>query len=423
MFFGKSALQKALAKGISGKASFREALSGQDFTPNGARDVTAIKEALLAFELPATSRAFMSDLAPILMLLQSVEDLETRRQIRDDILPVVLGLVDEALATKLDVGWDMAVAAKIIAIYCTHDAFVRIPQLVTAYPEEFLWSSVFAIFEQDHPFAPRLLEALANPLPPGFAAVAFLDFANSRALEGVTERHPFDTEQGLARLESWLRSEDPETSSYAHSATVALAFVCDPRRSRALDIALTHPAHDVRLEAAWVMARVGSSAGLELLRASCGEVALSSKAQQYLIELGHSELVPAECTEPAFQARAELSSWLEHPAELGCAPSSVEVAGSWQLHWPPTADRRRLFVLRYETVDDVGKTVTGYGLVGSVTFALFGENEDLRPLEVLALHCCWELEQDSQLVGENDVENGLKLLVKANPELAREMPN
>ena len=52
-------------------------------------------------------------------------------------------------------------------------------------------------------------------------------------------------------------------------------------------------------------------------------------------------------------------------------------------------------------------------MVGSVTFALFGEtNADLSPEDVYGLHCCWELEcnGDDRAPRKRSAAAGRKLL-------------
>ncbi|MCF6174136.1 MAG: hypothetical protein L3J71_00055 [Victivallaceae bacterium] len=62
----------------------------------------------------------------------------------------------------------------------------------------------------------------------------------------------------------------------------------------------------------------------------------------------------------------------------------------------------------------------GIAMMGSVAFALFGENIDnLKPEEVYALHCAWELEmnEDKRAPAERTVNSGLEILLKYNPTL------
>ena len=70
--------------------------------------------------------------------------------------------------------------------------------------------------------------------------------------------------------------------------------------------------------------------------------------------------------------------------------------------------------------EEAAKDDAGYGMVGSVTFALFGEaTSALTPIEVYALHCCWELEMnhDPRAPEKRSVKAGMALLQKHNPRL------
>ena len=55
----------------------------------------------------------------------------------------------------------------------------------------------------------------------------------------------------------------------------------------------------------------------------------------------------------------------------------------------------------------------GLGMVGSTTFALFGEaTDDLPPEDVYGLHCCWELQsnQDPRAPEERSAAAGRAIL-------------
>jgi hypothetical protein len=90
-------------------------------------------------------------------------------------------------------------------------------------------------------------------------------------------------------------------------------------------------------------------------------------------------------------------------------------------HWPPTNDRRQLWLFRYRyqpsqpedgsESDDLEDDAVG--MVGSITMALFGEpTAELPPEDVYALHCCWELESnnDSRAPCRRSVKAGRKIL-------------
>ena len=94
-------------------------------------------------------------------------------------------------------------------------------------------------------------------------------------------------------------------------------------------------------------------------------------------------------------ALAEMAEWLSHPNEFGRPPDELERVDTRTLAWPPTRDTRRLWLVRYryENPSPHGQAEEGVGLVGSVTFALFGEATCARSVDDLyGLYCAWELE-------------------------------
>src|SRR5690606_4728859 len=105
-------------------------------------------------------------------------------------------------------------------------------------------------------------------------------------------------------------------------------------------------------------------------------VRTSAMAEAYLVELGEWNAVPARAKEPEFAAAAELCRWLSHPMEYGRPPDDASVLDARTLFWPPANELRRLWIVRYR-YDDAeagGPAAEGVGLVGSITFALFGED-------------------------------------------------
>jgi len=100
---------------------------------------------------------------------------------------------------------------------------------------------------------------------------------------------------------------------------------------------------------------------------------------------------------------SRLSGWLETGGSLqdmlGREPNEVRTEREAQL------------------VCRVGQWERGFGLTGSTTWAMFGENDAAtRALDVYAIHCCWELEsnEDPRAPGERSAAAGL--LAEDNPE-------
>jgi len=372
--------------------------------------------ALLAVmdRLPVRDKGFGSPLGVVARAFQSAEG-EAAHVLRAEGMPRLHALYDRSIKA-LDEGEavrlsDIVFVLKIYALYASTGGLARIVTAArdTRLHDEFLWSIVFGIYSHnDHPLSDDLVLGLKEPLPCGFCAVAFLDACNTLAREKRLSTHPFASADGISRLRDWLADQDPEHFSYAHSATAALPFVEAEHRSPLMDLAFAHPSAEVRLEAAWADAASGGQSGLNKLVAACRDYRWARSAMAYLKELEREDRIPAETKDPAFAALAELSDWLAHPSELGRAPDKLEVYDTRILHWPPTNDRRRLWLLRYEKGGEAG-----LGLVGSITFALFGESTaDLSPEDAYALHCCWELQMngDPRAPAERTIAAGRALL-------------
>ena len=134
--------------------------------------------------------------------------------------------------------------------------------------------------------------SLRRPLPLGFAAVAFLDYANVLCIAERIGQHPFDTPEGRRRLRDWITSTDAERLSYAASATVALPFLTPPEREEMLALAQQHTSDAIRLEAAWAAAKLGHEEGVRSLAQFCLDARFTCLASAYLTDLGKAEAIP-----------------------------------------------------------------------------------------------------------------------------------
>lgn len=328
-------------------------------------------------------------------------------------------LYDEQLARYRERGpvspWDrlandLLFALKVFASYGGPEQYQRLEAAarLPLEPEGFLWSVVIQALDEDD--AVRLFDALRDPIPPGFLAVALLDRANDLARADRLDAHPFDTDEGHARLAALIADKDNE--SWAHSATAAIPFLGAGVRDRLLAAAREHPAVNVRLEAAWAQVVLGDESGVHLLAAWARDPRTSRRAVAYLEELGRADEIPIEAREPDFAAMAELCEWLAHPNEYGRPPDAVWVTDRRRIQWPPTRDERDVWLVRYAYGEGEGRT-EGVGMVGSMTFALFDEGTAaLAAEDVYALHCCWELamNHDERAPAERSVAEGRRLL-------------
>ena len=366
-----------------------------------------------------------SRLHPLLGLFQQVESEEAFAILRDQGLPVLRATYDQWIAEDppdMRRNDDLMFLVKIFALYAEEQDLPRIAAAARneRLRDEYLWAPVFAVYHEDHPQYHALFAILADPLPEGFAGVCLLDAANAKSRQ-QTGPHPFNTPAGHARLVALLRNPSEEAFSYAHSAAAALPFIDDPPRGELLALGLDHADERVQLETAWASASLGSRGGIEYLSRTCLDWRHSALAVDYLTELGELNAIPARAKNPEFMALAEMARWLAHPMEFGRPPDEISLVDHRRLNWPPAGEPREMYVIRYRYrgTDATDEGDVGVGLVGNITFALFGDtNPDMAPEEIYALHCCWEMnaEEHPQAPGEPTIAKGRALLRSAgNP--------
>lgn len=408
-------LSQAIEHGLATK-DLRKALAAFERIVT-VEDAHALLAALPRF--PAFDDSCIgTPLGVVASLYQSTED-SAVLDVLGEGFPIVHDLYDRALAevrarvddAKARCASDLVFMLKIYALYASQGGMERViaaardRQLET----EYLWAVVFDIYASEgHPLGSEVVDALRSSLPRGFAGIAFLDACNRMVRENRLDEHPFASIEGLAHLEGCLRDPDEAHFSYAQSATAALPFLAEDARERLLAVAMAHPDRGVRLEAAWADARSGGNRGLDFLAEACLAPHSSAVACGYLSELGREDVIPDAARDPDFEAQATISRWLQHPSELGEVPDQLELYDTRVLDWPPTNDRRRVWLFSWAKGDD-----RGLAMVGSITFALFGEaTADLSPEDAYALHCCWELSMngDARAPKERSIAAGRKLL-------------
>jgi hypothetical protein len=286
------------------------------------------------------------------------------------------------------------------------------------------WSMVFEFIERGHPDASEILEALREPLPQGSCGMCYLYWMTKFASNGTMLPHPYASDVGIERLAGCLSDPDPDNYFDAKCAVAALPFVDVNTRSRLLDIADQHRDGRVRLEAAAVRGRTGSELGTRRLADLCLDARFADSAIEHLEKLGSAAHIPAAARDPGFRAMAEMCTWLSDPSENGRPPDEITEYDTRVLNWPPTGDRRRLWIFkyRYEPSAEWDEAEEAVGLVGSITFALFFvTSADMAPEEISALHCCWEMQTQGHrgVPKEISAAYGRKMLTKANPSFGR----
>jgi hypothetical protein len=416
-------LEAALARGLlPGGDLIREIAQLGDYKVRSAASAHAICLALTRLielppetpDLPITPRTALDWLVG---LFQQVETRDAFDVLKLYGLPPLVQLFDER-STRLD----LLYLLKLFALYQDVAGAERIIQAAKdgLHPEGRLWSVIFRQLEIGHPQAERILVALSKPLPQGFIGVAYLDWVNTFCLAEKLDQHPYDTEAGYELLHQYLTLQDPQFHSYAQSAAASLPFLHGAKRAELLALSLDHASAAVQMEGAWASAKLGSAAGVNILNRLCRDPEHSKQACQYLRELELEEAIPREVLQPSFQAQSELVAWLAHPDEFGRQPDEVKLLDARELYWPPTRDRRHvwLFAYHYEVDDgeldaEPNQYQDGVGMVGSITFSLLGETHPgMTPEDIYALHCCWELEyQGNPLAPQfRDIHAGRALL-------------
>lgn len=395
----KTRLQIALDRGLSEGGNLFEALNDLDhYEIDSIEDADALIEALGVYaKRPIETPGMFSAFHQLISLFQSVIGISPFQYIARRGIPLLIQIYDQRLPQADTLQNDLLFAVKIFARYGLEEGLDRLVQ-AAYHPllrEGYLWSVIFDQLGDQDPVIPDLIERLSDPLPDGFACIAFLDWVNRLAREERISSHPFDSHDGVQKLRHWLRNSNRDEFSFAHSSAAALPFISEPHRGQLLALAMDHPDAAVQMEAAWASAHLGSESGLKFLTRLCLERDFSTTACAYLEELGRDDLIPDAANDPDFRAMADMCDWLAHPQEFGRPPDEIELYDTRELFWPPTNDVRRLWLFKYRfAADEPGESDDcGLGLYGSTTFSLFDEtNSEMAAEDAYALHCCWELE-------------------------------
>lgn len=407
-----SPLQRAIVRGMKPDGDLAEELHKlDDYSIRSRKDSKAICEVLGKLPLqPSDGKSFSSPLHALTALFQDVDgrDAPAFDVLYTEGLPQLIRVFDAKIEHVDDeAADDLLLVLKILAMYGSREGAEKIVEAVRRplKPDASMWHVILSAFSEGHPHRAYVFEALSDPLPPDFLAVALLNSANRAAIEGELQRHPFDLSAGWQRLRGWLEDRDPEHFGYAHSATAALPFVSNPQRDQLLALAMDHVNASVRIEAAWAAGKLGREAGLKILARYCLDVSHSNVARQYLAELDREDLVPAEAKELSYRAQADFASWLAHPNELGKPPDELDIVDHRRLAWPPDRKSKPFWLIRYRLCDRTGleEDDVDCGLVGSMTWCFFSYKMHERPPEdAYAIHCYWEMEH-AGLIDEAEV--------------------
>ena len=397
-------LQKALFQGLADGGNLFESLNELDqYEIESLEDAEALADALEEYlDRPIEAAGIFSAFHQLVSLFQSVTAVSPFQYLVKRGIPLLIRAYDARLPYADEQQNELLFAVKIFARYGLEEGLDRLVQAAyhPVLREGYLWSVIFEQLGDLDPLLPDLVDRMSDPLPDGFACVAFLDWVNRLMREEILSSHPFNTHEGIQKLRHWLRSSQRDDFSFAHSSAASLPFLSEPQREQLLALAMDHPDANVQMESAWASAKLGSESGLKFLVRLCLDRNYSTTACAYLEELNRDDQIPDEANEPDFRAIADMCDWLAHPQEFGRPPDEIEQYDTRELFWPPTNDVRQVWLFRYRFIAEAEGEADdcGLGFYGSVTFSLFDEtNVDMAPEDAYALHCCWELEANEDL--------------------------
>ena len=403
-------LKLGLSDTLAGETSRREAF------PDDLQIETSVDAMAVCVALKQAMRESPEAVQPILRLFRRIGSRDAFALFYHAGIPLVFDYTKQQSTKPLSGGFNSELfdGIKLLVGFTHGPAFPLVHSLSRTLPvaEKYSWVSVFESIPMNSEEAPALIERFSAELPEDFASVAFLDWANSEFPKGTLKRHPFDTPQGMKRLDDYLQNTNAEEYSYAGSAAVALAYLTSPFPLIAK--ASQHPDPGVRIETAWAKAKRGDEHGLDALAQFCLDWRTRGMASRYLEELGHANRIPAEVKGEREQALGTMADWLKHPNELNKLPDSLEIIDHREIHWPPAAEKIPVTLLRWKSGDD-----SGVGMTGSVTWCFFGDRDkDLSILDFYAKHCNWELQKDDHPDAPeeySELQHGRNLLQSANP--------
>jgi len=383
-----------------------------------AEQAQAVLEAL-SREVPSSQTGGDTPQGTLLRLIQMPATQEAIEYFRPRASPVIL-----AAWPKLPER-DRTLALMVLARIGAREGLEFVARTVAA-PDGPQGLSVAVILE-NVPVQTEDVDVLFPTLAP------LLDVEDSRALEvlNLANRlvaarrlwpHPVATR--LPRLRRWIESESENDYGPALAACYALALIPGAEALELLELATQHPDPEVRLESLYARSRQGVPGAVEALARATLDPVMALRAREYLQELGKAHLRPKESDDPVLLAKAELISWLRHPNEFGEEPASIELWDRRVLDWPPTGDRRELFLFRYGYPSYVygqeEELEEGVGLVGSVTFSLTGDTKPLpegTPEDAYVAHCLWELRQERDPRAETLTPDQVRALLGFPPKL------
>lgn len=256
-----------------------------------------------------------------------------------------------------------------------------------------------------------LFEALATQ---GIAhpeiAAASLDLMNYHHRSGNLEVHPAlpraqqltsllgSVVQQMARVEEGQLPPEltPQEISIRVSESVALTIsLCDAlalmrhepavgKMRQALE--LRH--RRIQTEAAAALARLDVEEGRQGLAKLAEEPIARMRVLAYAEELGILDQIPDEHQTEIATAESKLAMWLSDPAQMGLAPSEMELIDNRELYWPSFEHPVQCFLFRFRYGSD--PTYTNLGISGPLTHVFSNNIESLTVDDAYAAFAGWQ---------------------------------
>ncbi|GAB5406033.1 MAG: hypothetical protein Aurels2KO_42640 [Aureliella sp.] len=366
---------------------------------------------MLADQGPA-GKLDAESLSELVSAAQMIPDESVAKACQVHCLPIFNTIVEEAFDGK---NWPPECVMEILRLLTFRgDGQEYLSQVVRAIKSNYQcdsygWVAILSFMVQDPARDASLLSQLREP-PRGKIAAILVNSCNLRCENGMTQEHLFDSALGVEILEKLL--VESEDGDYWLTAVVAaIPYLSAQRAGYLSTIAGKHESLQVQVIAAWALAKRGDKSQIDKLCEYALDFRCADQALGCLDELGMSARVPPKAREDESRAKAAFASWLVHPNELAAYPDEIQVYDRRTLYWPPTDDTRELWILRF-CLKRNGVVETGVGMVGSVTFVLFGEELDGKPVaEVYLKHCAWEMQQKG-MPGD-----AAEILYRENPDL------
>ncbi len=328
---------------------------------------------------------------------------------KNEALTELRRILSEGLQKTKNREYDLLKIISVLAEFAENEDITRIASIAKSgilyhHEHSYYWINTFRDISSDQSKFKLLLNNFKHKLPTQGIADCFIYIANDLIIEKDLDSHPYKTPHGIKILKEQLKVEE-----YAYNATVAIAFVDKIYCNELFEIALKNSDTDIKIEAAWAMAKQGFKQGIGLLQEFSLNIHTARKAHRYMTEIDLDIFIPEKnLNDTDFQAMAQMSHWLQHPNEYGKAPDTIKILDKRNLYWPPAEEKLDLWLIEYSFKDDNEVKI---GMVGSITFELCSVDKiNVTPEIIYAKHCLWEMDDF-----DSKVEHGIKLLKKYNP--------